>query len=119
MTRFAAFGVFALVGAIVAATPVFHFATMDNVSFTVEHRERVISTNAQGSSSRYMVWGLLENGNTEVFENTDSLLALKFNSADFHGRMREGRVCDATVTGWRIPIFSMNRNIIDVECLEQ
>jgi hypothetical protein len=63
-----------------------------------------------------MVWAQLEDGGTEVFENTDSLLSLKFNSADLYGQMREGRVCQATVNGYRISFLSMNRNIIDVQC---
>lgn len=88
-----------------------HFGFKDTVQFTVEHRERVMS----GNSSRFMVWGNTQ-GTTEVFENTDSWLALKFNSADLYGVMTEGAVCNATVTGLRIPFLSMNRNIIAVEC---
>jgi len=89
-----------------------HFAFQESVQFTVEHRERVTDGN---NSSRYMIWGNM-NGTTEVFENVDSWLALKFSSADFYGKMTEGAVCDATVTGLRIPFLSMNRNIIAVEC---
>lgn len=51
-----------------------------------------------------------------MFENTDSLLALKFNSADLQGQMAPGRACTATVNGFRIPFLSMNRNILAVEC---
>jgi hypothetical protein len=113
-----AIGIFAFVGLTVVATPiVIHYSTMNTVSFAVEHRERAVSQNSDGqASSRYMVWGQLEDGSTEVFENTDSLLSLKFNSADLYGRMSEGRVCQATVNGFRIPFLSVNRNIIDVDC---
>ena len=108
---------FVLVGSVVLATPILHYTTMDTISFTVEHRERVISRTSEGkSSARYMIWAQVDNGNTEVFENTDSLLSLKYNSADLYGQMREGRICEATVNGFRIPFLSMNRNIITAHC---
>jgi hypothetical protein len=95
----------------------FHFSTKDTVSFVVEHRERVVSRGSDGNStSRYMIWAQLPNGNTEVFENTDSFLSFKFNSADLYGRMQPGRNCDATVNGFRLPLMSLNRNILDVTC---
>jgi hypothetical protein len=111
-------GLVAVVGiGIVVATPVIHFNTMDRVSFIVEHRERVVSRDADGkSSSRFMVWAKHTDGKSEVFENTDSFLSFKFNSADLYGLMSEGAVCDATVNGFRIPFMSMNRNILNVEC---
>jgi len=110
-------GTLAFVGLVVAATPVLHYTTMDTATFTVDHRERVTSRTSEGNSSaRYMVWAQYENGTSEVFENTDSLLSLKFNSADLQGLMKEGSVCQATVNGFRFPFLSMNRNIIDAEC---
>lgn len=106
----------AVVG-LAVAVPVVHYTTMDTASFTVEHRERVVSRNSEGkTTSRYMIWAQLDNGETEVFENTDSFLSFKFNSADLYGRMREGAACQATVNGFRVPFLSMNRNIIDVQC---
>jgi len=109
-------GAVALVG-VAVATPFIHFSTMDEVSFTVDHRERVMSQDSEGkSSARYMVWGVYQNGDTEVFENVDSLLSMKFNSADLYGEMREGRLCFATVNGFRVPFLSMNRNVLDVSC---
>ena len=101
----------AIVG-IVAVTPIIHFTTMEQVSFTVTDRERIQTA----ESSRYMIWADMPNGSSEVFENTDSILSLKFNSADLQGRMREGNTCDATVNGFRVPFLSMNRNILEVSC---
>lgn len=51
----------------------------------------------------------------EVFENTDEILVLKFNSSDFWNQIEEGKTYDATVIGWRIPFLSWYRNIIDLE----
>jgi hypothetical protein len=105
-----------LIAGVLGAGAIFHFATKTEVAFTVDHRERVISRNSEGkTTARYMVWAETEQG-IEVFENTDSLLALKFNSADLYGRMAQGAECVATVTGVRVPVLSMNRNILHVEC---
>ncbi len=98
-------------------SPIIHFSTMENVSFTVEHRERVLISGSNGQTeSRYMVWAQMRGGGSEVFQNTDSFLSLKFNSADFYGRMVPGKNCDATVNGFRVPFLSWNRNIISVNC---
>ena len=108
-----------VIAGIVVATPIVHFSTMEEVTFVVDHRERVISRTSEGrSSARYMIWAEYSNGTTEVFENTDSLLSFKFNSADLYGRMREGYLCHATVNGYRVPFMSMNRNILDAQCKE-
>ena len=90
---------------------ILHFATKTEVAFTVEHRERVVTKDG----SRYMIWGNTGN-RTEVFETVDTPLAWKFNSADLYGRMAVGAECVATVTGVRVPMLSMNRNILHVEC---
>ena len=105
-----------LMAVVLGSGVIFHFATKDTVSFTVNHRERVISRNSEGkTSARYMVWAETAEG-IEVFENTDSLLALKWNSADLYGQMTVGAVCSATVTGLRVPFLSINRNILSAEC---
>jgi len=98
-------------------SPIIHFSSMENVSFVVDHRERVVTSNVDGrAESRYMIWAQMRGGGSEVFQNTDSLLSLKFNSADFYGRMVPGKNCDATVNGFRVPFLSWNRNIISVNC---
>jgi hypothetical protein len=108
-------GIVVILG-ILFANVAIHFGTQESVTFKVEHRERVISRDSEGkTTARYMVWAVTEAG-SEVFENTDSVLALKFNSADLYGAMTVGKTCDATVTGFRVPFLSMNRNIIAAEC---
>lgn len=52
----------------------------------------------------------------EVFENTDSLLRLKFNSSDVYGQIAAGKTCTFLVNGWRFPIFSMYRNVLEANC---
>ena len=102
--------------AVLLSGVIVHYATQTEVQFTVDHRERVISRNSEGkTTARFMIWGETEQG-IEVFQNTDSLLSFKFNSADLYGRMREGAECVAKVNGFRVPFLSMNRNILAVEC---
>lgn len=52
----------------------------------------------------------------EVFENTDSLLRLKFNSSDIYGRIPDGATCTFLVNGWRFQFLSMYRNILEADC---
>lgn len=47
----------------------------------------------------------------EVFKNADHLLLGKANSSDFHANITPGRY-EFTVTGRRIPVLSMYRNVI-------
>jgi len=106
-------GFLALFAGLLIAGPVIHFTTMEQTSFEVEGRERILDSDG---TSRYMVWALMNDDRVEVMENTDSILSLKFNSADLYGEMQIGAVCEATVNGFRVPFLSMNRNIIEVAC---
>lgn len=102
-----------LVALAILAQPVVFFATKTEVAgVTVTGKERVTTNSANSQmTSKYLVFTDLE-----VFENTDSWLALKFNSSDVYGQMINGRVCDFTVTGFRVPFLSMYRNIVKAEC---
>ncbi len=50
----------------------------------------------------------------EVYEVTDALPILRFDSSDDYGRLTVGKKYVVKVCGWRIRIFSQYRNIIDV-----
>ncbi|MCR5122259.1 MAG: hypothetical protein K6B74_07555 [Ruminococcus sp.] len=50
----------------------------------------------------------------EVFEVTDALPILRFDSSDDYGRLTVGNTYVVKVCGWRIRMFSQYRNIIDV-----
>ena len=52
----------------------------------------------------------------EVFENTDSLLRLKFNSSDVYGQIAAEKTCTFLVNGWRFRLLSMYRNILEADC---
>lgn len=89
-----------------------HFATMDTVSgVVVQDKERIVTGTGTAQESKYLIFT-----DKETFENTDSFLAMKFNSSDLYGSIREGATCDFTVTGWRVPVLSWYRNILSATC---
>lgn len=50
-----------------------------------------------------------------VFEDSDSVPYLKFNSSDFYNELIPGKTYTFTVTGWRIPFLSAYPNIVSCE----
>lgn len=81
---------------------------------TITDKERI---NKNGSS-RYLVYADSEDGESLVFENTDSLFHGKFNSSNVQGKLKEGKTYELTVVGFRIPILSSYQNIVNVEEVE-
>lgn len=77
----------------------------------VTDKERV----NKSDSSKYLVFCEDENGEVLVFENTDELLRLKFNSSTVQGTIKQGGKYKLTVVGFRVPFLSMYQNIIKVE----
>jgi hypothetical protein len=89
-----------------------HFATMTTVSgLIIQDKERVVTGSGDQQSSKYLIFT-----DQETFENVDSWLALKFNSSDVYGSIIEGSTCEFTVTGFRVPLLSWYRNILDATC---
>lgn len=84
--------------------------TEEIVTATVLDKERI----SKGSGDSQEHYWLIYTEN-ETFQNKDSLLFLKFNSADIQGHLQRGQTYRLKVVGWRIPFFSAYRNIIDIE----
>lgn len=78
---------------------------------TVTDKERI----NDGDSSKYLVYADSEDGESLVFENTDSLFHGKFNSSNVQGKLKEGKTYELTVAGFRIPFLSSYQNIVNVE----
>lgn len=85
-----------------------------NYSITVTDKERVYEEKGEDTTSKYLVFGDDENGNSMVFENTDMLLRLKFRSSNIQGKLKVGHKYDIEVIGFRFPLFSRYENIIRV-----
>ena len=83
----------------------FPYWTADTVSFTVSEKERI----QDGNSSKYLIFT-----ESEVFENSDSLMRWKWGSSDMYGAMKEDITYTAEVYGWRVPFLSMYRNIVSI-----
>lgn len=89
----------------------------ETVTVTVTDKERIVESSGEGTSSRYLIFTETEDGTVEVFENTDALWFGKFNSSDVQGQLRVDETYRLRVYGWRVPLLSMYRNIIDAEKL--
>jgi len=68
-----------------------------------------------GEKDKYMVFTELPDKSVRVFENTDSLLELKWNSSDIYAKMKIGETYKIKTYGWRVPFFSWYENIVTVE----
>lgn len=90
-----------------------HYSTQENVrNVRIEDKERVVTSGSAGKTdSKYLIFT-----DKEVFENTDSLLAFKFNSSDLYGKIHKGQTCEFKVVGFRVPFLSMYRNILEAKC---
>lgn len=84
-------------------------------TITVTDKERVNTNNADNAVSKYLIFGTDENGDSKVFENTDSFLRFKFNGSDIYGEMEVGKTYEITVVGYRVPFFSAYENIVYID----
>ena len=84
------------------------YGTGDRATITVSDKERIVESDSDGNtSSKYLIF--TEN---EVFENTDSLFRMKFNSSDLQGSLKKGETYQCDVYGWRVPFLSSYRNLV-------
>lgn len=88
----------------------YQLGTKETVTVTVTGKERVTSGSGDSLSHKYLVFT-----EHETFQNTDALFHWKYNSSDIQGKLRDGEVYRFEVYGWRIPFFSMYRNITSIQ----
>ena len=103
-----------ILGLGVASSVAFSFNDTD-YTITVTDKERIYTGSGDTSSSKYLVFGEDNNGNSLVFENTDCLLRGKWDSSNIQGQLKEGNTYKITVVGYRVPFFSWYQNIIEIE----
>lgn len=86
-------------------------ASSHQVTLVVNDKERVCSTNFEGKyECKYLIYT-----SAGVFENTDSVLALKNNSGDLYNQLKRQHRYEVDVVGWRNHFFSWYPNITSVE----
>ena len=84
-------------------------------TITVTDKERIYEGSGDTSSSKYLVFGDDDSGNSLVFENTDCFIRGKWNSSNIQGQLKKGNTYKITVIGYRVSFFSMYQNIIKIE----
>jgi hypothetical protein len=90
--------------------PVAYRMSSDTMTIHVTDKERITTGSGESISSKFIVY--TDEG---VFENTDSFLFFKFNSADIQNSLKPGKEYKVKVAGWRLPFFSSYKNIIEVK----
>ncbi len=90
----------------IASLPI---TTRSEVDIIVEDKERV----RKGTIDKYLIF--TDKG---TFENSDCLLLGKFDSSDMYNDLKKTKKYRAKVYGLRIPIFSMYKNIYEIEEIE-
>lgn len=80
------------------------------IEIYVKEKDRITQGSGEDISSKFLIYS-----ETEVFENTDSFLFLKFNSSDFQNRLEEDSTYTVIVAGWRVPFLSQYRNIVEIK----
>lgn len=81
-------------------------STGEEIEIKVTDKERINEL----KSSKYLIFT-----ETETFENSDTILYLKFDSSDVYSNLKQGEEYKVLVYGWRIPFLSMYRNIVRIE----
>lgn len=72
--------------------------------------------NGDDYEDKYMIYTEdIETGEVRVFEDTDSLILLKFNSSDIYAQIKVGKSYNMDVRGLRIRILSSYQNIYKAE----
>lgn len=82
---------------------VYPHVTKDTITVEVTDKERI-------NNSTRSVYLIFTEG--ETFANHDSVARWKFRSSDLYSQIKRGKTYTFHVYGWRIPIFSIYRNIV-------
>ena len=102
------FLVVAVIAIILISIPISCVASKSNqedVNITV--KEKIVKNTSK--SSKYLIFT-----NGEVFENTDDIVFLKYNSSDIQSQLEVGKSYNVRVAGFRVPFLSWYRNIIKI-----
>lgn len=90
--------------------PVSYKMSEEIIEVTLTGKERITTGSGGNIESKFIIYT-----ESEVFENTDSWLYLKFDSADYQNKFIIGKSYKVKVAGWRVSFLSMYRNIIDIK----
>lgn len=83
-------------------------------AFTTGHETILVKekwVKYSGEDAKYLVSS--EDG--QVFQITDSIIKLRFDSSNLYAQLDEGKTYNINTQGWRFALLSDYKNIIDVE----
>lgn len=73
----------------------------------ITDKARITSGSNGNTSGKYLIYS-----KEGTFEDTDSMMRLKFNSSDVYGQIQVGKRYRCLTYGWRLPFFSNYPNIV-------
>lgn len=97
------------VSVVLSIYPILYTNSSETIEITIKDKEQINTGFGDNLSSKFLVYA-----ESEVFENTDSWLYLKFNSADYQNNLERKKTYKIKVAGWRLPFFSSYRNIVEI-----
>lgn len=96
-------------------SPIIKLTSQEDEVIKIRKLERISTGHGESLTHKYIVSAEKpETGEFEVFENTDVVWFFKFNSADIQNTFEVGKTYRVKVYGFRIPFFSMYRNIVKI-----
>lgn len=87
----------------------FYTTSVETLDIVIQDKEVVTKSSRNSIDSKYLIFT-----KDEVFENEDSFIFGKFNSSDFQNQLELNKKYKVEVVGWRVPLLSMYRNIIEI-----
>jgi len=69
-------------------------------------------TKFSGDDAKY----LISSKNGQVFEISDSLIKMRFDSSNLYSNIESGQSCKIKTQGWRFGFFSDYKNILEADC---
>ena len=98
-----------LVG-LVLGVPLMQHASVETVLIMVEDKQRISTGSDKSLDHKYLVFT-----DSEVFQNTDTMLFFKYGSSNLQNKLKRGTSYQVKVSGWRVPFLSWYRNIISIK----
>jgi len=99
-----------LVLGLILAYPIAKFSSVEVIEVTITDKERISTGSGDDLEHKFLIYT-----KNEVFENTDALFQMKWNSTDVQNDLKKDSTYKVKVWGWRMPFFSTYRNIISIE----
>lgn len=103
----------AIIGIIVTVNIIIFFPHFFRNTYIVTIANKQVKT--LDNKKIYLIYTQMENGDTRVFESTDSIIEFKFNSEDIYGGLRINRTYEVKTYGLRIPLLSYYQNIVKIK----